>query len=119
MAGSSIFRRFSEFVGVAMFAVALLALIALASHSAADPAWFFNTGADQTPVNFIGPVGAFGSELAYLLLGYAAYLIPVVLFVVGWHRFWCRTMDAATRKGSARPCCSPASRAFSRWPSTP
>ncbi len=102
MAGSTvsrtISRRVSEFAGVAMFAVALLALIALASHSASDPVWFFNTGGDHPPANFIGPVGAFGAELAYQLLGYAAYLVPVVLFVMGWHRFWCRTMDAAYTK---------------------
>ncbi len=98
MAGSTISRRLSEFVGVSLFAVALLALISLASYNASDPAWFFNTGAEQPTANFIGPVGAFAAELAYQLLGYGAYLIPLVLIVMGWHRFWCRDMDAAYTK---------------------
>ena len=44
MAGSVLSRRLSEFIGVALFALALLWLIALASYSPADPVWFFNTG---------------------------------------------------------------------------
>ena len=92
-------RRLSEFLGVALFAVALLWVVALASHNAADPVWFFNTGADGVPVNFAGHVGAFLSELSYQLLGYAAFLIPVVLVVAGWHYFWCKKMDAALTKG--------------------
>ena len=60
--------------------------------------WFFNTGADGPPVNFAGQVGAFMAELSYQLLGYAAFLIPVVLVVAGWHYFWCKKMDAAYTK---------------------
>jgi hypothetical protein len=43
------FPTVSEFIGVALFAAALLWLIALASYSADDPVWFFNTGADGPP----------------------------------------------------------------------
>jgi DNA segregation ATPase FtsK/SpoIIIE, S-DNA-T family len=32
------------------------------------------------------------------LLGYAAYVIPLVLVVIGWHYFWCRSLDAAYTK---------------------
>jgi DNA segregation ATPase FtsK/SpoIIIE, S-DNA-T family len=98
MAGSFVSRRLSEFVGVAMFALALLWLISLASYSAADPVWFFTTGTDAMPSNFGGRVGAFVGELSYQLLGYAAYLVPIVLVVVGWHYFWCRVPDAAYTK---------------------
>jgi hypothetical protein len=56
-------RRLSEFVGVALFALSLLWLIALASYSASDPVWFFNTGADGPPANFAGRIGAFMAEL--------------------------------------------------------
>jgi S-DNA-T family DNA segregation ATPase FtsK/SpoIIIE len=97
-AGSFISRRLSEFLGVALFALALLWVVALASHNASDPVWFFNTGADAVPVNFAGHVGAFMSELSYQLLGYAAFLIPVILVVAGWHYFWCKKMDAALTK---------------------
>jgi S-DNA-T family DNA segregation ATPase FtsK/SpoIIIE len=83
LAGSAISRRLSEFVGVALFALALLWLVALASYNPSDPVWFFNTGSDQ-PANFAGRIGAFLGELAFQLLGYGAYLIPLVLAVIGW-----------------------------------
>ena len=98
MAGSTLSRRFSEFTGVALFALALMFLVALASYSPSDPVWFFNTGADGPPANFAGRVGAFMAELSYQLVGYSAFLIPVVLFVIGWHYFWCRVLDAAYTK---------------------
>ena len=72
MAGSALSRRFSEFVGVALFALALLWLVALASYSPSDPVWFFNTGADVQPANFAGRHGALQAELAFKLLGDAA-----------------------------------------------
>ena len=97
-AATFISRRLSEFLGVALFAGALLWVVALASHNPSDPVWFFNTGADGPPVNFAGQVGAFMAELSYQLLGYAAYLIPIVLVVAGWHYFWCKKMDAALTK---------------------
>jgi S-DNA-T family DNA segregation ATPase FtsK/SpoIIIE len=88
----------SELLGVAFFATALTWLISLASYSASDPVWFFNTGSDLAPTNFAGRIGAFVGELSFQMLGYSAYLIPLVLVVIGWHYFWCRTMDAAYTK---------------------
>ena len=105
MAASTLSRRVSEFVGVALFAAALLWLISLASYSASDPVWFFNTGSDLPPANFAGRIGAFIAELSYQLLGYAAYLVPLVLVVIGWHYFWCRVarrrLHEARRRGAA------------------
>ena len=98
MAGSFVSRRLSEFIGVALFAMALMTLISLASYSPADPVWFFTAGSDLPPVNFGGRVGAFLAELSYQLLGYTAYLLPIVLVVSGWHYFWCRVPDAAYTK---------------------
>ena len=98
MSGSTLSRRASEILGVALFAVATLWLIALATYSPADPVWFFNTGAAATPENFAGRVGAFLSELSFQLLGYASFLIPAVLCIVAWHYFWCRAVDAVYTK---------------------
>ena len=98
MAGSALSRRVSEFVGVALFALALFWLIALASYSSSDPVWFFNTGSDVPPANFAGRIGAFLAEFSYQLLGYSAYLVSPVLVVLGWHYFWCRSLDAAYTK---------------------
>jgi DNA segregation ATPase FtsK/SpoIIIE, S-DNA-T family len=99
MAGSFVSRRLSEFVGVVLFACALMWLLSLASYSPNDAVWFFTTGGrDLTPSNFGGRVGAFLAEFSYQSLGYSAYLIPIVFVVTGWHYFWCRVPDAAYTK---------------------
>jgi S-DNA-T family DNA segregation ATPase FtsK/SpoIIIE len=100
VARSSLSRRLSEVVGVALFAAALIWIIALASYEPADPAWFFSTGLHTTPANFAGRVGAFLAELSFQLFGYASYVVPALLVVVGWNYFWCRTPDAAGTKAA-------------------
>ena len=100
MSESTVSRRISEFFGVALFALALIWLIALVTHEPTDPVWFFTTGVSHPPANFVGRVGAFLSELSFQLFGYAAYLMPAVIAVVAWHYFWCQTPDAAYTKVS-------------------
>jgi DNA segregation ATPase FtsK/SpoIIIE, S-DNA-T family len=94
---SALSRRVSEIVGVALFACALIWLIALASYEPSDPAWFFSTGT-EAPANFVGRVGAFIAELSFQLLGYGSYLLPAVVVIAGWHYFWCRDIDAIYTK---------------------
>ena len=98
MAESTLSRRISEFVGVALFALALIWLIALVTHEPTDPVWFFTTDAGYAPANFVGRVGAFLSELSFQLFGYASYLLPGVIVVAGWHYFWCQPPDAVYTK---------------------
>ena len=98
MAGSTLSRRLSEFFGVALFGAALIWLIALATYEPTDPVWFFSAGSGAAPVNFAGRVGAFLAELSFQLLGYASYLIPAAMVIMGWHYFWCREVDAQYTK---------------------
>ncbi len=100
MKGSTVSRRMSEIVGVALFAAALIWIVALTSYNPADPVWFFSAGLDRRPENFVGPVGAFLAEVSFQLAGYSAYLIPAFLVTVGWHYFWCRDVDAAGSKAT-------------------
>jgi S-DNA-T family DNA segregation ATPase FtsK/SpoIIIE len=95
---STISRRVSEFVGVALFAAALFWFVSLASYAPADPAWFFRVGVDGTTANFAGRVGAFLAELSFQLLGFAAFATPMALIIVGWNYFWCRQVDAPATK---------------------
>jgi S-DNA-T family DNA segregation ATPase FtsK/SpoIIIE len=95
---STVSRRVREFIGVALFALALIWIISLASYDANDPVWFFSAGIAGPPANFVGRVGAFLAELSFQLIGYSAYLVPILLVVSGWHYFWCRTIDAAGTK---------------------
>jgi S-DNA-T family DNA segregation ATPase FtsK/SpoIIIE len=98
LAHSTVSRRLSEIIGVVLFASALVCLVALASYTPSDPVWFFNTGSDLPPANLAGRIGAFLAELMLQVVGYASYLIPAVLAVVGWHYFWCRAFDAPYTK---------------------
>jgi S-DNA-T family DNA segregation ATPase FtsK/SpoIIIE len=97
---SAVSRRVSEIFGVALFAAALIWIVALATYEPSDPAWFFSAGLRGSPANFAGRVGAFLAELSFQLFGYASYLIPGVLIVIGWNSFWCRTIDAAGTKAA-------------------
>jgi len=98
MAESTLSRRISEFAGVALFAAALIWLIALVTYEPTDPVWFFTTQTGHPPANFVGRVGAFLSELSFQLFGYASYLLPMVIAVAGWHYFWCQPPEAAYPK---------------------
>ena len=100
MKGSTVSRRASEFIGVALFAAALIWMVALATYEPSDPVWFFSAGQHADPTNFAGRVGAFLAELSFQLVGYAAYLLPVFFVVVGWHYFWCRPVDARGTKAT-------------------
>jgi len=99
LAESTLSRRVSEFLGVALFAVALIWVIALVTYEPTDPAWFFTTGAADAPANFAGRVGAFIAEFSFQMVGYASYLVPALVGAVAWHFFWCRPVDAAYTKG--------------------
>ena len=98
MFGSGLSRWFSEFLGVALFATSLFSVIALATYEPTDPVWFFSTSSTSPPVNFAGQVGAFLAEFSYQIVGFSAYLLPIVLVIVGWHYFWCTPIDAVYTK---------------------
>ena len=100
MGESKLSHRIREFIGVALFGAALILMISLVSYEPADPVWFFSTGAHQAPVNFAGRIGAFLAELSFQLFGYASYVIPAILVVIGWQAFWCRPVDAAGTKAA-------------------
>ena len=112
MVDSTLSRRISEFMGVALFALALIWLISLVTYEPTDPVWFFTTGTLHPPANFVGRVGAFLSELSFQLLGYAAYLIPAVLAWAGWYYFWCQPFDAIYTKAIGQTLLLTCSSAF-------
>ena len=83
VAQSSLPRRISEFLGVALFALALIWLISLVTHEPTDPVWFFTSDTSAAPANFVGRVGAFLSEVSFQLFGYAAYFLPFAAGIIG------------------------------------
>ena len=72
-------RRAIEMIGVALAVVGLLALVALASHTPADPSW--NTASDGPIANLLGRAGAWIADFLLQIFGVAA-LIPAAALLV-------------------------------------
>ncbi len=68
--------REGAFIGVS--AVCLYLLLALATYSPADPGWSAS-GAGGKIANLGGPTGAWLADVFFSLVGYAAYLFPLLL----------------------------------------
>ncbi|MFT6288484.1 MAG: S-DNA-T family DNA segregation ATPase FtsK/SpoIIIE [Alcanivorax sp.] len=68
--------REGAFIGVS--AVCLYMLLALLSYSVGDPGWS-GTGAGARITNMGGPTGAWMADVCFSLVGYAAYLFPLLL----------------------------------------
>ena len=99
MAASTFSRRISEFVGVALFALALIWLIALVTYEPTDPVWFFTTGACRTRRRTSSAASARSSpSCRFSCSATAPTCCPASIAVVGWHYFWCQTPDAAYTK---------------------
>src|SRR5579871_5949871 len=67
-------------------ALALVLVLALLSFDPADRS-FTNTGDPGRVANWIGPIGAWTSDLFLALFGAPAFLFPVMLAVAGWTLF--------------------------------
>ena len=68
--------REGAFIGVS--AVCLYLLMALITYSASDPGWSA-TGSGAKIANLGGPTGAWLADVFFSLVGYAAYLFPLLL----------------------------------------
>lgn len=68
--------REGAFIGVA--AVCLYLLMALVTYNASDPGWSA-TGSGAGVRNLGGPTGAWLADVFFSLVGYAAYLFPLML----------------------------------------
>jgi len=85
-------KRLNELVGFLCLTLAVLIGLSLLSYNPRDAA--FNVSASQLDSqhvtrNWIGPVGSYSADLLFQILGFAAFLLPVALIVVGWR--WLRS----------------------------
>jgi len=70
--------RFREGAFIGVTAVCLYLLMALLTYSARDPGWSA-TGSGAPVSNLGGPTGAWLADVFFSLVGYAAYLFPLLL----------------------------------------
>ena len=84
-------KRLNELVGFLCISLAVLIALALLSYNSGDAS--FNVSAHPSDGgvinNWMGPVGAYASDLLFQIFGFAAFLLPAALLVLGWR--WCRS----------------------------
>ncbi|ARS51621.1 DNA translocase FtsK [Kushneria konosiri] len=72
-----------EGVAIVMLALCAFLLLALFSYVPADPSWS-HSGPDQQVTNWMGPVGAWLSDVLYSLFGASALWAPGMLGLGAW-----------------------------------
>ena len=93
-------RRLNELIGFLLFVAAILLFLALVSYSPADPS-FDTVGpapASRPASNWIGILGAFGSDLLLQAVGIAAFLLPVMIGLLGVRWFRSRNSNSPLAK---------------------
>jgi DNA segregation ATPase FtsK/SpoIIIE, S-DNA-T family len=89
-------KRLNELVGFLCITLAVLIALALLSYSPKDAA--FNVSATPanggTAQNWIGPAGAYSADLLFQIFGFAAFLLPAAILVLGWRWFRSRAIDS-------------------------
>ncbi len=90
-------KRLNELIGFLCIVAGILIGLALISYSPRDAAFNVSaaSGDGQLTRNWMGPVGAYSSDLLFQVFGFAAFLLPVALGILGWR--WClsRAIDSA------------------------
>jgi len=89
-------KRLNELIGFLCMAVSGLIAAALLSYNPHDAAFNVSapSGSGRPTANWVGPVGAYGADLLFQIFGFAAFLVPTALVVVGWRWFRSRTIDS-------------------------
>ena len=78
-------QRASELFGLLFIATSLLLLLSLATYDSFDP----SLNVDSSRVghsNYVGKIGAWASDVLFQILGWAAFCLPIPLFLAGYKR---------------------------------
>jgi S-DNA-T family DNA segregation ATPase FtsK/SpoIIIE len=93
-------NRLNELIGFLGMTIATLIALALISYSPHDPS--FNVSAESADVhaarNWIGPFGAYSVDLLFQGFGYAAFLLPIGIFALGWRWFRSEVLESPVIK---------------------
>jgi S-DNA-T family DNA segregation ATPase FtsK/SpoIIIE len=108
-------------VGFMGITVSILIFLALVSYNPHDASFNVSAAApdSRSAINWIGPVGAYGADLLFQCLGYAVFLLPVVIFTLSWR--WFRSQPVESPITKIVGCCMlglflPALLALWHWP---
>jgi S-DNA-T family DNA segregation ATPase FtsK/SpoIIIE len=84
-------KRLNEIIGFLLLSTGLVVLLSLVSYHTQDPS--LNTAASARPLNLVGYPGAWISDLFLQAFGAAAFLFPLLTFLLAWK--WIRSDDIA------------------------
>ena len=82
-------KRLNEVAGFVFLSLGITALLSLVSYSVEDPSW--NTASDARPLNLVGYPGAWLADFLFQSFGVAAFLFPLIAFLLAWK--WVRSED--------------------------
>ena len=79
--------RLNEIVGFLLLLTGLVLLLSLVSYHTQDPS--FSTAASARPLNLVGYPGSYLADLFYQTFGAAAFVFPLLTFLLSWK--WIRS----------------------------
>jgi S-DNA-T family DNA segregation ATPase FtsK/SpoIIIE len=82
-------KRLNEITGFLLLSAGLVLLLSLVSYHAQDPSW--DTAGNSRPLNLIGFLGAWLADLTLQSFGAAAFLFPLLAFLLSWK--WIRSEE--------------------------
>ena len=89
-------KRLNELVGFLCITAAVLLALSLISYNPHDAALNVSaaSGGDSAVRNWIGPVGSYTADLGFQVFGFAAFLLPLALGVLGYNWFRSQAVDS-------------------------
>jgi S-DNA-T family DNA segregation ATPase FtsK/SpoIIIE len=89
-------KRLNELIGFLFIILAVLVALSLISYSPHDVAFNVSAPPADGPLahNWIGPVGAYAADILFQVFGFAAFLLPVALLILGWKWFRSRAINS-------------------------
>jgi S-DNA-T family DNA segregation ATPase FtsK/SpoIIIE len=89
-------KRLNELIGFLCLTLAILIGLALLTYQPSDASLNVSSSPseDHPAHNWIGPAGAYGSDLIFQLFGFSAFLLPAGLLALGWRWFRSREIGS-------------------------
>ena len=87
-------KRLNELIGFLCIVLGLLIAGALLSYKPVDPSFNVAGSPNVAVQNWIGPIGSYGADAAFQLLGFAAFLLPMALLALGFKWFRSRAVES-------------------------
>jgi S-DNA-T family DNA segregation ATPase FtsK/SpoIIIE len=89
----------NDVLALVVLAIAILLFLSLVSHAWSDPS-FNGTGfgANNKTQNWIGPVGAYISDLLIQAIGISAYVFPALVALAAWRIYQSESLKPSVRR---------------------